>query len=466
MSLISALGRSGLFVALGIACSGTAPAPPPAPIAVAPATVVATRPFTPDERAVALAVLSAAPQHGLPVISSPAALSDAALLRQVETYARWQRGGRLAATARDRRWGLRPDPFDAHAALEAALREGRFERWLIGLAPAHDAYRGLVAERRRYAAIVDAGDWPILVSGGELAPGARGPRVAALRTRLAAEGYDAVSRTPDRFDDGLATAVAAFQAHHDLPADGRVGGATLAALNVPAAARLTQIDLNLEREHWMPRLVEPDRIEVNIPDQTLVLYRAGTPILRMRTVVGRPRSGTPMFASRVERIVFNPPWLVPASIASNELLPRERARPGYLARQGIRNLGGRLVQAPGPRSALGVLKFDFSNPYSVYLHDTPSRAAFATDQRLLSHGCVRLQHPRDLAAALLAEQGWSRPQIEARLGHGPTQAVALQRRIQLFVLYRTAAVEADGRARFSRDVYGWDTQLARGLTRP
>jgi murein L,D-transpeptidase YcbB/YkuD len=183
----------------------------------------------------------------------------------------------------------------------------------------------------------------------------------------------------------------------------------------------------------------------------------------MRVVVGDRSHRTPLFASAMAAVVFNPPWNVPASIAAKELYPKERARPGYLSRNRFRLVDGHLQQAPGAGNALGRLKFDFDSPFGVYLHDTPSKSAFTRDNRFLSHGCIRLQAPDALAQQLLGAQGWSAETIEAAIQTGQTRRVDLSARTPLYVTYFTAFVDDRGRLNFRDDAYGWDRLLASAL---
>lgn len=183
----------------------------------------------------------------------------------------------------------------------------------------------------------------------------------------------------------------------------------------------------------------------------------------MRAVVGDTAHKTPMFVSRLEGVVFNPPWNVPASIARNEIWPRVARDPGYLARNHFVSQGGRLQQRPGPDNALGQIKFDLQNPYGVYLHDTPAKAVFQHSRRARSHGCKRLEKPRALAEALLAPQGWSAAEVEGAIAAQTTRRVVLTRPTPLFVYYLTAMVE-DGQVRFTPDVYGWDLKLSKALS--
>jgi murein L,D-transpeptidase YcbB/YkuD len=181
----------------------------------------------------------------------------------------------------------------------------------------------------------------------------------------------------------------------------------------------------------------------------------------MRGVTGRPGHETPMLSSVIRSVVLNPPWNVPTSIATAELWPKERKNPGYLKRNGFTVNGTSLQQAAGTQSALGRYKFDFDNIYSVYLHDTPSRAKFASFDRLASHGCVRLEKPADLAELLLkGDPVWTPEKIAAAVATKNTQRVSLPRPVSVYLLYWTAFASANGQMNFRDDPYGWDRTLA------
>ncbi len=309
-----------------------------------------------------------------------------------------------------------------------------------------------------------AGGWKPLPPGGPLTPGAKGPRVAALRERLAAEGYTATpTGEPDVYDSPLAAALADFQTHHDLPSDDGFTAETLAALEVPVEARLATLSANLERARWLPDRLPADRIEADVAQANVALFQSGQATLTMRAIVGDVKHHTPLFVSRVSSIVFNPPWVVPASIAKAELYPKERASPGYFARNGFSVIDGQLVQRAGPKASLGFIKFDMPDPYSIYLHDTPARSLFDKEDRARSHGCVRVQKPRDLAAAILAPQGYTLDTVNAAIAAKTTKRVIPTSVYPVYVVYRTADATADGQASFHRDVYGWDDRLVEAI---
>jgi murein L,D-transpeptidase YcbB/YkuD len=389
------------------------------------------------------------------------ALDDRILSDRLLRYARKELGQRLAPTAIDRTWAIAPVSRDVAAEFAAARVVGRLSPWLASLSPNEPRYQALRGVHERYVDIVAAGGWAPLPPGQTLKEGARSAVVSQLRVRLAAEGYGSTpSAAADLFDANLKLALGQFQAHHGLGPDGVLGAATRAALNVSAETRLQQIETNLERLRWLPRELPAERVEVDSGRAIATFYRKDGAPLSMRAIVGKPATKTPMFASRLEAVVFNPPWNIPGEIAANEILPKAARDPTYLAREGIVRTASGLQQRPGPKNALGVLKFDLPSPFGVYLHDTPARSAFSRDVRALSHGCMRLEKPRELAAAAL---GWSMEQVSAAIAPGLTQRVPLPRPIPLYVVHTTVFVGEDGQANFLPDIYGWDEKLARAL---
>jgi murein L,D-transpeptidase YcbB/YkuD len=415
-----------------------------------------------DETDELRAALQGAPAQGLPAVSSaasPQALEDA-----VVRYSAAQHGQRLLPRQWPDEWAIRPAPYDALGALRAAKSQGRLTAWLAEQPPPDPAYAGLVQGLARYRTIADRGGWERLSE--PVKPGATGPAVAALRQRLAVE--DAAVAPGAVWDDVLESGVRRAQARLGLGQDGVAGRATLAALNVSAAERADQIVANLERWRWMPRNPPARRLELNIADASLALIEPGQPPLAMRVVVGQPDKRTPMFQDQIKAVVLNPPWVVPDAIAAKEIWPKIRKDPGYKDREGfVVRSDGRLEQKPGPRCALGTIKFDLSNPFGVYLHDTPARSLFAQPNRALSHGCMRVEQPNALAKRLLAgDPRWPPDNIDVAIVTGKTVRIDLKTPVPVTVAYWTAFVDPDGTVEFRRDVYGWDRALLERLAGP
>ena len=394
-----------------------------------------------------------------------AALPDSQLNAAVVAYAETELGQRVRPEEIDRLWAIAAPRRDVAAELAAARAEGRLAAWLASLSPTDPGYRGLQAAAASYRRLVATGGWRRLPAGKPIALGVTEPEVATLRERLALEGYSAPAADPQHFDPALATQLSRYQADRSLPPTGKLDPATRAALDVPAADRLATLEANLERWRWLPRRPPATRFELDIAAAEGRLIKDGTTSLQMRVVVGDVKHKTPMFASALTGVVFDPPWNVPAQIAAQEILPKAARDPGYLARNDFVVTDGRLQQQPGPKNALGAVKFDLSSPFGVYLHDTPAKTLFGRAKRTLSHGCMRLEKPQALAEALLEAQGWTAASVAEAMAAGHTQATALRAPLPLYVLYWTADLSPAGRVRFRPDVYGWDRALLGALAR-
>ncbi len=387
------------------------------------------------------------------------------LIKAVEAYAGAEHGLQVDSKNFDHLWSIHPAAYDAAKDLNSAIKDQRLKAWLDALPPSSPAYAQLVAAYRTYRDYAKSG-WKPLKSGKDMHEGEKDSRVAALRERLAAEGFKiADDGPPDHFTSALTDAVKTFQLRHGLPASGVVSRATVAALNVSAAKRAEQIAMNLERWRWLPRDMPTDRIEVNIAAQSLNATIPPDRKLHMLATSGKPIKDdeTPMLISNVDTIILNPPWNVPHDIAVRELFPKQRRDHSYFEREDFKVIGhgakARLVQQPGSKSALGRIKFDFKNPFSVYLHDTPEQNSFSSSRRSVSHGCVRLEQPKELAVALLAGQAdWNEDKIDQTLKGTQTTPIKLERTEPVYLLYWTAVPSDDG-VSFHDDVYHWDSKL-------
>jgi murein L,D-transpeptidase YcbB/YkuD len=471
--IAAALGAAVLTPALG-RCQ--APAPPPQPPASAPSASaqVPAAPITAADAQAIAAALTSAPSEGLPASDVGKAVADlasadpatrrgaeAALRAAAIAYASAEHGMRIDPSSVDAGFALRAD-YDAAAEFDAARGAGRIPDWVTAQRPADPDYAALVKARGFYAAAVAKGGWTEVAAGKPLKPGAKSARATALRQRLAEEGYVAAGADPDTFDQALKDTLADYQTRQGLKPTGQLDAATHAAFKVAPETRLAAIDANLERARWLPRAMPADRIVVDTGVPEVTLFQGGAATLTMRAIVGQPDKRTPTFTATVSAVVFNPPWVVPAGIAARELYPKGR---GYLASHAFYVSHGQLIQRAGPRSSLGRLKFQVNDPFDVYLHDTPSRSLFAKDKRWLSHGCVRLEKPRELAAALLAPQGFDVDAVDAGIAR-PTHTVSLKNQPPVFVVYRTVVADAEGHASFREDVYGWDAKLNAALAHP
>ena len=387
------------------------------------------------------------------------------LVASVLQYAQAVHAGRLAPSAFLHNWGLRPPVYDPAPDFAQAVQQDRLGAWLDSLPPPYTGYDALRRGLAVYRGIAQRGGWQLLAAGPELKLGMNDAAVVALRTRLAVEDTTVTAGGP-LFDAALVQAVIRAQKRYGLEPTGTLNKQTLAALNVPVGQRVEQIIGNMERWRWLPQELPADRIQVNIAAAVLTVFHNDTPTVAMRAVTGRPGDETPMLSSVISSVVFNPPWNVPSDIAQRELWPKERAHPGYLARNAFAVIhtpdgGVRLQQKAGNKSALGHVKFDFPNIYSVYLHDTPSHGTFSGYGRMVSHGCVRLEKPVVLANTVMqGDAKWTPDQIDQTIASGDTVRAPLPRPISVFLFYWTAFASADGQVvSFRSDPYDWDRAL-------
>jgi murein L,D-transpeptidase YcbB/YkuD len=230
-----------------------------------------------------------------------------------------------------------------------------------------------------------------------------------------------------------------------------------------ATARSREIQVNLERERWLPRRLPADRVWVNAADGRLVLYRDDRPVFSTRVIVGRDerRNQSPEFQATIHGIVFNPPWNIPEDLANTEILPKALGDPRYLARHNMVRLpDGGVQQLAGASSALGHLMFEMKNKFDVYLHDTPSKDLFSRDNRRISHGCIRVENPRELAALLMRQPI---EDINQSIAAGNTTRSDLPRPVPVFVVYQTAFADADGKLQYRADIYARDAEISQDL---
>ncbi|MCW3838423.1 murein L,D-transpeptidase [Sphingomonas canadensis] len=422
--------------------------------------------LSPEQReALPTMLMEARFAHGLVAEAgggTPIPSDNDGLVRAALDFAKAVHSGRLAPEDFQSDWGLRPAAYDPLPGFADAVKQDRLAQWIERLPPPYSGYDGLKAGLDTYRRIAAAGGWQALAAGPDLGPGATGAAVSALRKRLAIEDPEVVP-TGDQFDAELQAAVQRAQRRYGLNPTGTVSTQTRAALNVKVADRVHQIMANMERWRWLPQEMPVNRIQVNIASAQLAVFEGDQPVASMKAVTGAPGGReTPMLSSRIHSIVLNPPWNVPAGIAAKELFPKGSA---YLAANGFKVIGEganrRLQQQAGPRSALGRYKFDFDNPFAVYLHDTPSQSTFSRFDRLASHGCVRLEKPAALARLLLRDDpDWSPDRIQSTVDSAKTVRVALKQQVAVYLLYWTSYASASGTMSFRSDPYGWDKVLA------
>jgi murein L,D-transpeptidase YcbB/YkuD len=394
--------------------------------------------------------------------------ADILLTEAVLRYTRDLRSGRVALVNRGGDVSLPSPRFNAVQELNAALTKGQVVQFLDDQRPSVPQYARLAGALAQYKSIAAHGGWhalPPLPKGGAAGDPAY---MDAVQVRLTEERLiSAASSDPLSSAERLSAAVSHYQQTHGLRVDGKVGKETLEALNVSVAQRADTIAANMERWRWMPRPIEARYIMVNVPANTLEVVDRGKVILSSRVVAGRPRDPSPILRAEVRGIVINPPWNVPNKIAQREILPKVRRDPQYLAKNDmIVKDNGQIQQLAGPKSALGTIKLDMPNPFAVYLHDTPTRNAFALDKRHLSHGCVRVQAILPLASFVLAGDPVSgKSEVEQAVAAGRTQSIPVAAPVPVYFAYWTSFVDSDGTVEFRPDIYGRDERLLAVLHR-
>jgi len=495
------------------------------PLAVEPAVVQVT-PVSPmpswfagalptSDARVALGVLADAASHGLnpgdyraqelalafeqarleEVAPDIRAQMEADLSAALERYLSDLNDGRLSPEVLKHRFKApSPDRFDARSYVISARQAGRLEEALSTAQPRVPMYEAIRSAMRTYRAMGEHPAWhtPLpSLPGRSLKPGQAWEGLSLIAARLVALGDLSHGIQPaERYEGLMVDGLTRFQTRHGLEPDGVIGPATLAQLNVSPAQRAAQMALTLERLRWTPLLYGPRMIVVNVPEFVLRAYEHnGQEValsLEMRVVVGRALdTRTPIFLEEMRFIEFSPYWNVPRSIARGETLPRLRRDPAYFSHQGFEFVSQdgavintltaegidavqrgewRIRQRPGPRNALGDIKFIFPNDQNIYLHHTPSPQLFSRVRRDLSHGCIRIEFPVELAQFVLRNKPeWTADRIKEAMGQGRSRTMRLDESIPVLIAYSTVVVKDGGKVHFFPDIYQQDARLEQAL---
>jgi murein L,D-transpeptidase YcbB/YkuD len=390
-------------------------------------------------------------------------------------------------------------PLDLAALLRGGIATGELHDAVVAAEPTFPIYRRLEDALARYRALaaMPLPPLPELPRGArKVEPGGVYAGIAAVAERLRRVGdlpANATAPAENRYAGVLLDAVRAFQDRHGLKPDGVLGPETLAALATPLDARVRQLELSLERLRWLPELPARPLIAVNIPSFRVWAFAnaredSAAP-LSMAVIVGRAVSArrTPVFIGEMRYVEFSPYWNVPTAIQRKEIVPRLERDPGYWEREDLEAvpIGGkpgaitrldaatmkgletgalRVRQRPGPKNALGGVKFVLPNTMDIYLHGTPAQQLFEQTRRDFSHGCIRVADPAALAAFVLSDRpAWTNERIAAAMAAGKASSVPLTSPIPVVIFYTTAIVDATGRVLFQSDIYGYDHNLERAL---
>jgi L,D-transpeptidase YcbB len=332
-----------------------------------------------------------------------------------------------------------------------------------------------------YSDIAVRGGWPMIPADAKFAAGAAGPNDDLLRRRLIISEDLAADKATGPFDEPLAEAVKRFQVRHGLAPTGTVTPRTLAALNVPVQKRIRQLEASLERLENMNFPFGQRYVVVNIPATFAEAVENDVVVRRYRVIVGKTEKPSPTLTAEITSVNLNPTWTVPSSIAKTEISAHMRKDPGYLARMHMEVLDAHdhpidpssvdwsgthapnftVRQQNGNWNALGAVKIDMPNPYSVYMHDTNQRNLFSDDYRFDSHGCSRVDNVRDLATWLLQEEmpKWTRAAVDAAIATGAREDIVLPKKVPVAWIYLTAWMTRDQTVQFRNDIYAQDEQL-------
>lgn len=440
--------------------------------------------LSPDEYAVSV------PEKGLEGEAREEAFArfDILLSARALRYVRDASGGRIIANRLSKFHDIPRNKVDLDDALHALTMSANPSEMLASYLPSSPSY--LALKQTLVALNKSSSGTPIAIKAGTLIrPGQENgelPKVVALIQRRASLDYlkthkDVLKNHADStlYDPELVQAFKDYQKSIGKTADGIIGPATINALQGNSdSIKRQRVLYSMERLRWLPHDFTQRYIFINQPSYRAQYFEDGVLKLDMKVVVGSLLNQTTFFYDKIRMVQFNPSWGVPRSIVLNEMMPRIMNDPSYLSRNGytVYDARGRVVtpgqvdwgkvsgtgygvnirQQPGRGNALGELKILFPNKHDIYLHDTPNKSAFQRDMRAISHGCVRLEDPRAMAAAVLDEK------VSDLLPYFKRKenTINVNQKIPIFLAYFTAWPDAKtGDIQYFDDVYGRDNLM-------
>jgi murein L,D-transpeptidase YcbB/YkuD len=411
---------------------------------------------------------------------------DLFLSAALHRYSKHVYSGRFNPTEVDKDWYIKNRPLDMKRLFADVASKVSIAKLLKDLPPQHTGYQALKQQLKHFRDIARQGGWQKFAWGPVLESGVQHNQVLQLRKRLKLTGDLVMDPFPDMdmYDHWLAEAVMHYQSRHGLEMDGKVGPETRRSLNVSVSDRIRQIRINMERWRWMPRELGKRYLVVNMTGFELQIMENGSVILTMPVIIGKSYRSTPSFTGLVSYMEYNPYWTIPLNLVFTDIIPKQANDPSYLADRSIRLFRGWanpheidpqtvdwneldkdsfpywLRQEPGPKNALGRVKFIFSNPYEIYLHGTPDTHLFDRVVRTFSSGCIRVKDPVRLAAFLLNDGTQQKEEeILENIHLGTNQSVTLPVAVPIYLLYWTAWVDQDVKMNFRKDIYGRDSRL-------
>jgi len=393
--------------------------------------------------------------------------------------------------------------------LEKLLLQNNLKETVQEITPKRFGYNALLQALERLYKMEKDGGWKKLPKFKRLKLGSTGDIVIQLKERLTySNDYKICEEKTEKpiinlddnesntsktvlliekdaiFDTCLDKAVKRFQKRHGLEIDGIVGGGTRKTLNISVQEKIKTVLLNIDRIKWLPRDEQKRYLVVNIPEYMLYYIEHERVNKKLRVITGDTKHPTPVFSEKISYVVLNPYWKVPEGIVRREIIPSMVKNPNYLKKQGLQahtnwnerspivNVSGlfweeylygdkkfpyRLMQPPGPRNALGKIKFKFPNRFAVYLHDTPTRYLFKRTKRAFSHGCVRLSNPVELLETISTfNPDINMTKATKRLKGKRKQQINVRNKLPIHIVYLTAGMNNDNELSFRNDIYRYD----------
>jgi murein L,D-transpeptidase YcbB/YkuD len=413
---------------------------------------------------------------------------DIAMTAATLKLAREISGGQFEPNRLSRYNDITPERVDAGKALKVLAWTPFPEAYLNNLMPKHPTYGLMKAELAKLRASKIKPTYEKIAEGKSVKAGGSDPRISLIRKRMQALGFlsseeAAVEPTlSNKLDADLSAALKKFQKSVMLRQTGKLDLATVKNLNRDTSQKdIQRLVYNMERLRWLPKNLGKRFVFVNQPAFEVRVMDRGNEVWRSNVIVGRPLTQTSAFHDELETVVFNPSWGVPQSIIVNEYLGKLRRDPSYLDRQGFKVIApnGSVIpssdidwaaygdrppfgvqQPPGSGNALGELKFLFPNSHDIYMHDTPTKNLFAESIRAFSHGCIRVQNPREFATVLL---GWDRTKVDQETDSHKSQSIALSQKVPVHITYFTAWPDSSGKMNYFNDIYERDEAMEKAL---
>jgi murein L,D-transpeptidase YcbB/YkuD len=417
--------------------------------------------------------------------------TDLMLTRAFLDYSQDLYSGRVNPALLADEWDITTRQMNFSALLIDAIRNNAVKQLIAALRPHNSQYYQLSKELLRLEAIASSVGWPQIPYFEKLRPGDTSIIIPLIRQYLSVTGYYSYLNANDSscvYGADMELAIKKFQQRNGFTSDGVLGKDTRAAMLTPIEGRISQLQINMDRLRWLPDTLGFRYITVNIPEFKLRFYEGNKMVNDMRVIVGKIETSTPLLIDSIKYIVFSPEWNVPRSIAIKEMLPRLKSDPGYFSKNHFKIFKGKnevqpdsvdwseydednfpfsLLQEPGKNNALGSIKFIFPNTQNIYLHGTPSGYLFGRDSRDMSHGCIRIERPGELAVWLLKNnKEFNKDSVQSYMNKETSKVISLRDRVPVYFFYQTAWVDEDGFLNFRKDIYGYDRiqiDLMKGL---